>query len=284
LFAANFPAGRLELDVWSRIPRRSTPIVVYDNGEGLAETAARTLQQLGYTDVALLQDGLPGWRRAGGEVFKDVNVPSKAFGELVESQRHTPSLSAQEVKALLDQQADVVVLDARRFDEYQTMCIPSGISVPGAELVLRAQSLAPSPSTRIIVNCAGRTRSIIGAQSLVNAGIPNPVSALRWSRAPVAVLLILQSGSVHRRRRWPARSPIALVSGVPSGWIWRILLPRPLVPPICLTCARLKNLWRVTCRVFAVRPAASWSRRPMCRPRCGVPVWYWLILTVCAPT
>lgn len=179
LFAANFPVGRLELDVWRRIPRRSTPIVVYDNGEGLAETAARTLQQLGYTDVALLQDGLPGWRRAGGEVFKDVNVPSKAFGELVESQRHTPSLSAQEVKALLDQQADVVVLDARRFDEYQTMCIPSGISVPGAELVLRAQSLAPSPSTRIIVNCAGRTRSIIGAQSLVNAGIPNPVSALR---------------------------------------------------------------------------------------------------------
>lgn len=179
LFAANFPAGRIEIDAWIRIPRRSTPIVVYDNGEGLAEAAARTLQQLGYTDVALLQGGLPGWRRAGGEVFKDVNVPSKAFGELVESQRHTPSLSAEEVKSLLEQQADVVVLDARRFDEYQTMCIPSGISVPGAELVLRAQALAPSPSTRIIVNCAGRTRSIIGTQSLVNAGIPNPVSALR---------------------------------------------------------------------------------------------------------
>jgi rhodanese-related sulfurtransferase len=179
LFAANFPAGRLELDAWSRIPRRATPIVVYDNGEGLAEPAARTLQQLGYTDVALLDGGLQGWRNAGGEIFKDVNVPSKAFGELVESQRHTPSLSAEEVKALLDSEADVVVLDARRFDEYQTMSIPSGISVPGAELVLRAQSLAPDPATRIIVNCAGRTRSIIGTQSLVNAGIPNPVSALR---------------------------------------------------------------------------------------------------------
>jgi rhodanese-related sulfurtransferase len=31
----------------------------------------------------------------------------------------------------------------------------------------------------VIVNCAGRTRSIIGTQSLVNAGIPNPVAALR---------------------------------------------------------------------------------------------------------
>ena len=179
LFAANFPAGKLEIEVYTRIPRRSTAIVVYDDGEGLAEPAARTLQRLGYTDVALLAGGLQGWRDAGGEVFIDVNVPSKAFGELVEAERHTPSLPAQEVKALIDQKADVVVLDARRFDEYQTMNIPTGVSVPGAELVLRARALAPRPETQIIVNCAGRTRSIIGTQSLINAGLPNPIAALR---------------------------------------------------------------------------------------------------------
>ena len=137
------------------------------------------MQDLGYIDVSLLEGGLDGWRIAGGELFIDVNVPSKAFGELVESQRHTPSLAAEDVQALLDNEADVVVLDARRFDEYQTMSIPTGISVPGAELVLRARELAPDPATRIIVNCAGRTRSIIGTQSLINAGITNPVSALR---------------------------------------------------------------------------------------------------------
>src|SRR5436305_14327742 len=59
------------------------------------------------------------------------------------------------------------------------MNIPGGVSVPGAELALRVRDLAPDPATRVIVNCAGRTRSIIGAQSLVNAGIPNPVAALR---------------------------------------------------------------------------------------------------------
>ena len=179
LFAANFPLSRLEAEAGWRIPRHDTAIVVYDDGEGLAEVAAHTLQGLGYTDVSLLDGGLAGWRAAGGELFRDVNVPSKSFGELVEAQRHTPSLSASEVLALIEQQADVVVLDARRFDEYQTMSIPSGISVPGAELVLRARALAPNPATRIIVNCAGRTRSIIGTQSLINAGIPNPVSALR---------------------------------------------------------------------------------------------------------
>ena len=179
LFAANIPLSKLELEVYSRIPRRDTEVTVYDNGEGLAVRAAERLGELGYTRVSLLEGGLDGWRNAGGELFIDVNVPSKAFGELVESARHTPSLAAEEVQALLDSQADVVVLDARRFDEYQTMSIPTGISVPGAELVLRARELAPDPATRIIVNCAGRTRSIIGTQSLINAGVANPVSALR---------------------------------------------------------------------------------------------------------
>ncbi|TWD78485.1 rhodanese-like domain-containing protein [Variovorax beijingensis] len=181
LWAANLPLSRIEIEAWRRIPRRDTFIVLYGTHGGidLAPLAARTLASLGYTNLHLLEGGLEGWRAAGGELFRDVNVPSKSFGELVEHERHTPSLSAPEVKALVDGKADVVVLDARRFDEYQTMSIPSATSVPGAELVLRVRELAPDPSTQVIVNCAGRTRSIIGTQSLVNAGIPNPVAALR---------------------------------------------------------------------------------------------------------
>ncbi|WP_118182573.1 rhodanese-related sulfurtransferase [Paraburkholderia phosphatilytica] len=179
LFAANLPLAKLELEAWTRLPRRSVPIVLLDAGEGFAERAAVKLVELGYSDVSLLEGGLDGWIRAGGETFRDVNVPSKAFGEFVEAQRHTPSLSAEAVDALLASGDDIVVLDARRFDEYRTMNIPGSVSVPGGELVLRARALAPDPATRVIVNCAGRTRSIIGAQSLVNAGLPNPVAALR---------------------------------------------------------------------------------------------------------
>ncbi|WP_240648163.1 rhodanese homology domain-containing protein [Pararobbsia silviterrae] len=199
LFASNLPLSRLELDVHTRLPRLTVPIVVFDYGEGLAQRAARKLVELGYTDVATLEGGLRGWEQAGGELFRDVNSASKAFGELVEAQRHTPSLPAEAVKDLIDRGENVVVLDARRFDEYATMNIPTGISVPGAELVLRVGALAPDPSTRVIVNCAGRTRSIIGAQSLVNAGIPNPVAALRngtigWTLAGQT----LERGSARR--------------------------------------------------------------------------------------
>ena len=179
LFAANLPLSRIELDAYGKLPKKNVPIVTLDDGEGLAELAAQRLAALGYSDVSVFEDGVQGWKASGGELFRDVNVPSKSFGELVESKRHTPSLSAQEVKKLIEDKEDVVVGDVRRFDEYNTMSIPTGISVPGAELVLRLPELAPNPKTKIIVNCAGRTRSIIGTQSLINAGIPNEVNALR---------------------------------------------------------------------------------------------------------
>lgn len=221
LFAVNLPLSKLELEVRRRIPRFTTPITVYDNGEGLAEIAVERLRTWGYQDVALLAEGLAGWRRSGGELFQDVNSASKAFGELVESVRHTPSLSAREVQALIDSRQEVVIVDARRFDEYQTMSIPGSISVPGGELALRVESLTPSPQTPVIVNCAGRTRSSSGNT------IPPP--------APLAP--------------GPPRWRIS-----PNGPGWRSSMRRPCnagcsrstAPPSCLMCAALRSTRRAT--------------------------------------
>jgi rhodanese-related sulfurtransferase len=179
LFAANMAADRIALEAGLRLPRKDVPIVVYDAGEGLVAEAADRLAGLGYTDIRGLDGGLEAWRIAGYELFQDVNSYAKAFGELVESRRHTPSLPAEEVARLIASKANIAVLDVRRFDEYATMNIPGSVSVPGAELVLRAGGVAPDPETTIIVNCAGRTRSIIGTQSLINAGVTNKVVALR---------------------------------------------------------------------------------------------------------
>jgi rhodanese-related sulfurtransferase len=179
LFAANMAADRIALEAEARLPRKDVPIVLYDAGEGLVSQAADRFAALGYTNIRQLEGGLEAWGKAGFEIFQDVNSYAKAFGELVESRRHTPSLAAEEVAALIASQADIRILDVRRPDEYTTMNIPGSISVPGAELVLRAGHIAPDPNTTIVVNCAGRTRSIIGAQSLINAGVANKVVALR---------------------------------------------------------------------------------------------------------
>ena len=188
LLARSIPLSRLELKFAQLVPRRTARIVLCDDGDGLAERAATVLARNGYANVAVLDGGVDAWAAAGFEVFSGVNVPSKAFGEYIEHEAGTPSISAAELEQLIREKADIVVLDSRPYDEYFRVSIPTGINVPGAELVLRAREIAPAPQTMIVVNCAGRTRSIIGAQSLINAGTPNKVVALRngtmgWSLA-----------------------------------------------------------------------------------------------------
>ncbi|MCC6777757.1 MAG: thiosulfate sulfurtransferase [Hyphomicrobiales bacterium] len=179
LFARSVPLSRLELRFAALVPRKSTRIVLCDDGDGLVERAAGVLTRAGYDNLLALEGGISGWAAAGLELFSGVNVPSKAFGEVVEHASGTPSIDATELDRLIRAGADMVVLDSRPLDEYQRVSIPTGVNVPGAELVLRVRDLAPKPETLVVVNCAGRTRSIIGAQSLINAGVPNKVVALR---------------------------------------------------------------------------------------------------------
>lgn len=183
LLACSIPLSHMELELGELVPRQGTRIVLVDKGPSdgslLALKAAKRLAGLGYSDVAVLKDGIEGWREGGFELFSGVNVLSKAFGEFVETTYNTPRLSAEELKAKIDAGENLVILDSRPKEEYHRMNIPGGINTPGAELAYRVHDIAPEPETLVVVTCAGRTRSIIGAQSLINAGIPNPVAALK---------------------------------------------------------------------------------------------------------
>jgi rhodanese-related sulfurtransferase len=170
-FACSLPLSRLEMRVSDLVPRKDARLVLLDGGsEGLAERARRRLAQLGYTHIEILDGGCAAWSASGGELFSGVNVPSKAFGEFVEHHYGTPRIPPAELKRLTESGRKLVILDSRPWEEYHRMNIPGGIDVPGAELVYRAPDLAPDPDTLVVVNCAGRTRSIIGCQSLRNAG------------------------------------------------------------------------------------------------------------------
>ncbi|HEV2300809.1 MAG TPA: rhodanese-like domain-containing protein [Stellaceae bacterium] len=177
-FAVPLPLSRLELNVRRLVPRYATRIVLYDSEDGLAERAAARLARLGYSDVAVMTGGARGWGAAGFELFTGVNVPSKAFGELVEERCHTPHITAAELQRRREAGENILVVDSRPLPEFRNMSIPGALDCPGAELVHRVPGLVPSPETLVVVNCAGRTRSIIGAQSLRNARLPNPVVAL----------------------------------------------------------------------------------------------------------
>jgi len=193
LMASCVPLSRLELLVDDLVPRRTARVVWCDDGEGLALRAARRMSALGYRDVAVLDGGIAAWEAAGFRLYSGVHVPSKAFAEVVEHEAGTPWISAPDLQQLIDSGADIAIFDSRSYEEYHNNSIPAAISVPGAELVYRFTDLTPSPATTVIVNCGGRTRSIIGAQSLIDAGFPNKIMSLKdgtmaWHLAGLGVV------------------------------------------------------------------------------------------------
>jgi rhodanese-related sulfurtransferase len=179
LMASCVPLSRLELLIDDLVPRRGARVVWCDDGEGLAKRAAERMSALGYQDVAWLDGGIAAWEAAGFRIYSGVHVPSKAFAEVVEHKAGTPWISVEDLQALIDSKANIAIYDSRSYEEYHNNSIPTAISVPGAELVYRFADLMPSPDTTVIVNCGGRTRSIIGAQSLINAGVRNKVVSLK---------------------------------------------------------------------------------------------------------
>ena len=101
LWARNVPLSRLELRFARLVPLLTTRIVLCDDGDGLVERAAAILANAGYTNLSYLDGGIAAWLAAGFVLFSGVHVPSKAFGEFVEHDSRTPSISAVELDAMM---------------------------------------------------------------------------------------------------------------------------------------------------------------------------------------
>jgi len=179
LLAVNLPLSRLETGIAALVPRAGTRTVLIAEDDAQAARAAAALAAVGYTEVWTLAGGAPAWAASGQPVFQGVNVPSKAFAEYVEHAFHTPDIAAEDLAALQARGTDLIVLDSRTVEEHRRFHVPGAIACPGSELVPRFADLVPSPETLVVVSCAGRTRGVMGAQTLINAGVPNRVLALR---------------------------------------------------------------------------------------------------------
>src|SRR6266545_3495644 len=174
----SLPRSQIEFRISQLVRNPAVPIVVYDDGGTRASLAAKTLAQLGYAQVSILDGGLTAWRKDGRTTVSGVNVPSKAFGERVHRERSIRDILPEELKALQARSANLIILDVRTPEEYGRFCIPDGINVPGGDLILWADELKRKPDTTVVVNCAGRTRSIIGTAALCRLGLTN-VRALK---------------------------------------------------------------------------------------------------------
>jgi rhodanese-related sulfurtransferase len=159
------------------VPCVSVQVVVCDDNGHRAALAAETLSRMGYAKVAVLQGGLNRWASDGLPTEWGMNVPSKAFGERVEVEHEVRTIEPLELAQHVREGRSVLILDSRTPEEYQEFCIPGGRSVPGGELAYRVGELLQADQPElVVVNCAGRTRSIIGARILQRMGVPSVVS------------------------------------------------------------------------------------------------------------
>ena len=167
------PRRQLEFDMPQAVPFAGTRVVVCDDDGRRAALAAATLEGMGYGNVAVLQGGINRWVSDNQPTEWGTNVPSKDFGEKVEVVHHVPEIEATDLQARMARGDKLHILDTRTPEEYQRFCIPGGRSVPGGELALRITDIieALEPDTTVIVNCAGRTRSIIGTRLLQRMGL-----------------------------------------------------------------------------------------------------------------
>lgn len=178
LVATNIARSSFETQFRRLVPRQSVRTVLTDgDGSGLVE-AATFLAQHGYSNVHVLEDGNAGWVSAGFALRSGSNIVSKVFGEMVEEKCSTPHIDAGTLSSWMAEGRPFHLFDVRPLAEYRTVSIPGATNCPGMETVLRIPHLLDDPTIPVVVNCAGRTRSIIGAQTLRESGILNPVFAL----------------------------------------------------------------------------------------------------------
>src|SRR5215510_16161328 len=194
--ASSVPRRQLEARMGRLVPFRGVPVVVCDDTGRRAALAALTLERMGYRQVAVLAGGVNRWASQNRPTEWGMNVPSKDFGEKVEVQHHVPTIDADELARRQRSGEALLILDTRTPEEYRRFCIPGGRSAPGGELALRIHDLVREhPGATVVVNCAGRTRSIIGARVLQRMQLPNIVSLRNGTSGWVLAGLELERGA-----------------------------------------------------------------------------------------
>ena len=209
--SSSVPRRQLESRIGRLVPYRGVPVVVCDDNGRRAALAAATLERMGYRQVSVLDGGINRWVTEERPTEWGTNVPSKDFGEKVEVVHHVPEVECKDLAERIQKGEKFVILDSRTPEEFRRFCIPGGRSVPGGELALRITDIAKDidRDTTIIVNGAGRTRSIIGARVLQRMGIPRVYGLKNGTSGWVLAGHKLETGADRVELPEPSRDGVA---------------------------------------------------------------------------
>jgi len=211
---------QLEFVMPQAVPFTGVRVVLCDDDGRRARLAAATAEGMGYRNVAVLDGGINRWVTDGLPTEWGSNVPSKDFGEKIEVMHHVPEIEAKELAERMGKGEKFAILDSRTPEEFRRFCIPGGRSVPGGELALRITDIARDldTETTIIVNCAGRTRSIIGTRVLQRMGFRKVYGLRNGTAGWMLAGHPLESGADRVQLPEPSAEAVAAAEAHAARW------------------------------------------------------------------
>jgi molybdopterin/thiamine biosynthesis adenylyltransferase/rhodanese-related sulfurtransferase len=139
-------------------------------------------------------------------------MPTTYTDLIADVRRRTKQVSLEELKRRLDAGEKMTLVDVREKDEWRAGYIPGAVSVPRGFLEIQAEQKLPDKGARIVLYCAGGTRSALAAATLQDLGYANVETAnpgfVRW-----------------KDLGFPMESPPQLTDGQRERYSRHILLP-----------------------------------------------------------
>ena len=98
----------------------------------------------------------------------------KTLEQLVaDAQAQIGHTAADTLKAAIDNNEPVIILDVRDKEQYDAEHLPGAISLPRAAIELEIDELVPDQDTHIIAHCGGNTRGSLSVHTLQIMGYEN---------------------------------------------------------------------------------------------------------------
>lgn len=104
------------------------------------------------------------------------NKNNKDNSEVTSMEKETKefiTISQKEARKIMEEDEDVIILDVRTLEEYESGHIKDAILIPYDEVKEMARSVIPDRNSLVLVYCRSGSRSKIASQTLVKMGYTN---------------------------------------------------------------------------------------------------------------
>jgi rhodanese-related sulfurtransferase len=113
-----------------------------------------------------------------------VNAGDKTLEQIVqEAKAAINEISIAEVKKMIDNKEDIILLDVRDKEEYETGHIPGAINISRGSLELKSNLIIPDKTKKIIVYCGIDRRSPLATKTLNDFGYKNAINMIGGLKA-----------------------------------------------------------------------------------------------------